>query len=35
VFYPGLGHWNNDDFQDEWKDIDEYGRIQLRPEVAG
>lgn len=31
VFYPGLGHWNNDDFQDEWKDIDEMGRLQLRP----
>ena len=34
VFYPGLGQWNNDDFQDEWKDIDEYGRIQLRPETS-
>jgi len=30
VFYPGLGQWNNDDFQDEWKDIDEMGRLQLR-----
>ncbi|MFZ8999422.1 MAG: phytanoyl-CoA dioxygenase family protein [Ilumatobacteraceae bacterium] len=31
VFYPGLGHWNNEDFQDEWKDIDEFGRLRLRP----
>ena len=30
VFYPGLGRWNNDDFQDEWKDIDEHGRLLLR-----
>lgn len=30
VFYPGLGSWNNDDFQDEWKDVDEMGRLQLR-----
>ena len=30
VFYPGLGRWNNDDFQDEWKDIDERGRLRLR-----
>ncbi|MEO1056146.1 MAG: phytanoyl-CoA dioxygenase family protein [Actinomycetota bacterium] len=30
VFYPGLGQWNNDDFQDEWKDVDEYGRLLLR-----
>ena len=32
VFYPGLGHWQNADFQDEWKDVDEMGRLQLRPE---
>ncbi|MDX2379731.1 MAG: phytanoyl-CoA dioxygenase family protein [Acidimicrobiia bacterium] len=32
VFYPGLGRWNNDDFQDEWKDVDELGRLQLREE---
>jgi hypothetical protein len=32
VFYPGLGHWNNEDFQDEWKDVDAYGRLCLRPE---
>ena len=31
VFYPGLGSWNNDDFQDEWKNVDEYGRIQIPP----
>jgi len=30
VFYPGLGRWNNDDFQDEWKDVDEQGRIIIR-----
>jgi hypothetical protein len=34
VFYPGLGQWNNDDFQDEWKDIDEFGRIQLRSQES-
>ena len=27
VFYPGLGKWNNEDFQDEWKYVDEQGRI--------
>ncbi len=32
VFYPGLGRWNNADFQDEWKDVDERGRIVLRGE---
>ena len=32
VFYPGLGRWNNADFQDEWKDVDECGRIVLRGE---
>lgn len=31
VFYPGLGSWNNDDFQDEWKHVDERGRIQVAP----
>ncbi len=30
VFYPGLGRWMNDDFQDEWKDVDEHGRLLLR-----
>ncbi len=30
VFYPGLGQWNNEDFQDEWKDVDEHGRLRLR-----
>jgi hypothetical protein len=34
VFYPGLGRWNNDDFQDEWKDIDEHGRLLLRDGTA-
>ena len=33
VFYPGLGRWNNDDFQDEWKHVDEAGRLQLREQV--
>lgn len=32
VFYPGLGSWNNSDFQDEWKNIDERGQLQLRPD---
>ncbi|MFN3254755.1 MAG: phytanoyl-CoA dioxygenase family protein [Ilumatobacter sp.] len=31
VFYPGLGSWQNEDFQDEWKDVDEHGRLRLRP----
>ena len=30
VFYPGLGQWNNEDFQDEWKDVDADGRLRLR-----
>lgn len=34
VFYPGLGRWNNDDFQDEWKDVDEHGRLLLRNSTA-
>ena len=29
VFYPGLGHWNNAEFQDEWKRVDERGRLLL------
>lgn len=29
VFYPGLGNWNNRDFQDEWKDVDDRGRLML------
>lgn len=32
VFYPGLGQWNNEDFQDEWKRVDDRGR--LATEVA-
>lgn len=27
VFMPGLGQWNNLDFQDEWKRVDELGRL--------
>jgi ectoine hydroxylase-related dioxygenase (phytanoyl-CoA dioxygenase family) len=30
VFYPGMGRWNNADFQDEWKHVDEHGRLVLR-----
>lgn len=29
VFYPGLGNWNNRDFQDEWKRVDHRGRLIL------
>ncbi len=29
VFYPGLGQWDNADFQDEWKYVDEHGRLIL------
>lgn len=29
VFFPGLGHWNNIEFQDEWKRVDELGRLVL------
>ena len=29
VFCPGLGHWNNKNFQDEWKYVDEMGRLVL------
>ncbi len=29
VFYPGLGSWANADFQDEWKYVDEHGRLVL------
>jgi hypothetical protein len=32
VFYPGLGRWNNEDFQDEWKRVDDHGRLVLPPE---
>ncbi|MBV7333008.1 phytanoyl-CoA dioxygenase family protein [Chloroflexi bacterium TSY] len=30
VFFPGLGHWNNKNFQDEWKYVDENGRLVLK-----
>jgi hypothetical protein len=30
VFYPGLGSWGNADFQDEWKYVDDNGRLRLR-----
>lgn len=29
VFLPGLGAWNNAEFQDEWKKVDELGRLLL------
>lgn len=29
VFYPGLGSWENADFQDEWKYVDDLGRLRL------
>ncbi len=29
VFFPGLGQWNNIEFQDEWKRVDELGRLLL------
>jgi ectoine hydroxylase-related dioxygenase (phytanoyl-CoA dioxygenase family) len=29
VFYPGLGSWENADFQDEWKYVDDLGRLKL------
>ncbi len=29
VFYPGLGQWQNEDFQDEWKYVDDQGRLLL------
>ena len=29
VFFPGLGSWNNKDFQDEWKSVDEHGRLVI------
>lgn len=37
VFYPGLGSWANADFQDEWKYVDEGGRLRLAdsPDSSG
>ena len=29
VFLPGLGSWNNQEFQDEWKKVDDLGRLVL------
>ena len=29
VFFPGLGSWNNKEFQDEWKPVDKRGRLAL------
>ena len=29
VFFPGLGNWNNANFQDEWKTVDRNGRLVL------
>ena len=27
VFLPGLGNWENREFRDEWKPVDERGRL--------
>lgn len=35
VFYPGLGSWANEDFQDEWKFVDERGRLRVGAPAAG
>ena len=32
VVHLGLGSWNNEDLQDEWKDVDEFGLLHLRKE---
>ncbi|TWU04997.1 phytanoyl-CoA dioxygenase family protein [Stieleria varia] len=32
VFFPGLGQWRNRDFKDEWKPVDEHGRLRLDEE---
>lgn len=32
IFLPGLGRWNNKEFQDEWKTVDEYGRLVIPSE---
>ncbi|MEM1128599.1 MAG: phytanoyl-CoA dioxygenase family protein [Bacteroidota bacterium] len=29
VFLPGLGQWNNVEFHDEWKPVDEHGRLVI------
>ena len=29
VFFPGLGSWKNKDFKDEWKPVDEFGRLDM------
>lgn len=29
VFFPGMGSWNNKEFQDEWKPVDKRGRLAL------
>jgi len=28
VFYPGLGQWQNEDFQDEWKYVNDLGQLR-------
>ena len=33
VFFPGLGQWKNRDFKDEWKPVDQHGRLMLEAEV--
>ncbi len=34
VFFPGLGQWKNRNFKDEWKPVDEQGRLILHEEEA-
>ncbi len=34
VFYPGLGNWNNKAFLDEWKPVDERGRLNIDSTMA-
>lgn len=34
VFFPGLGSWKNRDFRDEWKPVDQHGRLQLDSRAA-
>ena len=29
VFLPGLGNWKNQNFQDEWKAVDQRGRLLM------
>lgn len=36
VFLPGLGKWNeNKEFEEEWKPVDQFGRLLREPAVPG